>query len=306
MIVKTRRNSIIMKKELIAAVLTPMTGDGEVNIPAIDRYAEFLIGRGVTGAFVCGTTGEGLLMDNDERKAVAEAWMKFSDRLKIMVHVGSTSYKLSRDLAAHAESIGVHGISAMGPCFLQPSRAEELVAFNKKIAEAAPHTPYYYYHIPASSGVKVDMVDFLRLARTEIPNLKGLKFTSFNSMEEQEAIAFDNGRYDILHGHDEILLQGLMLGARGAIGTSYNLTSPLYIDLINAFEAGDIEKARMLQGEAIKFIHVMCDTVSVIAGIKAMLKIYGVDCGPCRLPLRNLTSSEMKDLEKKMQAFTWI
>ena len=50
----------------------------------------------------------------------------------------------------------------------------------------------------------------------------------------------------------------------------------------------------------------MCDTPSVIAGIKAMLKIYGVDCGPCRLPLRNLTVDEMKDLEKKMMEFSWI
>jgi N-acetylneuraminate lyase len=295
-----------MRKELIAAVLTPMRDNGEINIPAVDDYAEFLIRRGVTGAFVCGTTGEGLLMDNAERKAEAEAWMKFSDRLKILIHVGSTSYKLSRDLAAHAEAIGAHGISAMGPCFLQPSRAQELVAFNRVIARAAPNTPYYYYHIPGTSGVKVGMVDFLKLAQTEIPTLKGLKYTSYDSWEEQEVIAFDEGRYDILHGHDECLLTGLILGAKGGIGTSYNLTSLLYSELIDAFESGDLEEAKRLQLEANKFIHVMCNTPSVIAGIKAMLKIYGVDCGPCRLPLRNLTVEEMKDLEKKMMAFSWI
>ena len=295
-----------MNKELIAAVLTPMRENGEINIPAVDNYAEFLIKRGVTGAFVCGTTGEGLLMDNAERKAEAEAWMKFSDRLRILIHVGSTSYKLSCDLAAHAEAIGAHGISAMGPCFLQPSRAQELVAFNKIIAQSAPNTPYYYYHIPATSGVKVGMVDFLELAQDEIPTLKGLKYTSFNSMEEQDVIAFGNGRYEILHGHDECLLTGLMLGAKGGIGTSYNLTSFLYTKLIDAFESGDIEQAKRLQLEANRFIHVMCDTPSVIAGIKAMLKIYGVDCGPCRLPLRNLTVDEMKDLEKKMMEFSWI
>ncbi len=295
-----------MKKELIAAVLTPMRENGEINLAAIDNYAEFLIERGVTGAFVCGTTGEGLLMDNFERKAEAEAWMRFADRLTIIVHVGSTSYKLSRDLAAHAESIGAQRISAMGPCFLQPARAQELVAFNKEIAKSAPNTPYYYYHIPGTSGVTVNMIDFLKLAKTEIPTLKGLKYTSFNPMEEQEAITFDNGRYDIFHGHDECLLTGLMLGAKGGIGTSYNLTSLLYTKLIDAFEAGDIEKANAIQLEAIKFIHVMCDSSSVISGIKAMLNIYGVDCGPCRLPLRNLTSEEMRVLENKMKEFTWI
>lgn len=293
-------------KELIAAVVTPMKANGDVNIQAIDNYAKFLIDRGVTGVFACGTTGEGLLMDNSERKAEAEAWMRHADKLRILIHVGSTSYKLSQDLAAHAESIGAHGISAMGPCFLQPTRAFELVGFNREIAKAAPNTPYFHYHIPVTSGVNVSMVEFLKLARTEIPTLKGLKYTSFNSMEEQEIIAFDGGRYEILHGHDEILLTGLMLGARGGIGSSYNLTSGLYSQLIAAFEQGDIEKAKALQLEAIRFIHVMCSAPSVIAGIKGMLNIYGIDCGPCRLPLRNLTSDEMKVLENELKTFEWI
>ena len=295
-----------MSKELIAAVVTPMRANGDVNIPAVDKYAEFLIRRGVTGAFVCGTTGEGLLMDNDERKAEAEAWMKYSDRLKILVHVGSTSYKLSCDLAAHAESVGAHGISAMGPCFLQPSRALELVAFNKIIAGSAPNTPYYYYHIPATSGVKVGMVEFLKLAKDGIPSLKGLKYTSLDLMEEQEVIDFDNGRYDILHGKDELFLSGLVLGARGAIGTSYNLTSGLYNRLIEEFQNGNLEKAREIQAEANRFIHLMCDMANAISGIKAMLNVYGIDCGPCRLPLRNLTPGEVKDLEQKMKGFPWI
>lgn len=293
-------------KQLIAAVVTPMGPDGNINPGVIGSYAEFLIGRGVDGVFVNGTTGEGLLMDNDERKAIAEAWMPYADRLRIMVHVGSTSYKLSMDLAAHAEKIGAAAISAMGPCFLQPSRTEELVDFNREIAKAAPDTPYYFYNIPVASGCKADVVDFLTMAKDEIPTLKGVKYTSFNTMEEQEICALDGGRFDILHGHDELFLTGLILGASGGIGTSYNLTSFLYNDLIAAFESGDIAKAKDLQAEAIRFIHVMCDNPSVIAGIKAMMNIYGVDCGPVRLPLRNLTVGEMKAIEDSMKQFAWI
>lgn len=232
--------------------------------------------------------------------------MPYADRLRIMVHVGSTSYKLSMDLAAHAEKIGAAAISAMGPCFLQPSRTEELVDFNREIAKAAPDTPYYFYNIPVASGCKADVVDFLTMAKDEIPTLKGVKYTSFNTMEEQEICALDGGRFDILHGHDELFLTGLILGASGGIGTSYNLTSFLYNDLIAAFESGDIAKAKDLQAEAIRFIHVMCDTPSVIAGIKAMMNIYGVDCGPVRLPLRNLTVGEMKAIEDSMKQFAWI
>ncbi len=247
-----------------------------------------------------------MLLDNDERKAEAEAWMPYADRLKILVHVGSTSYKLSQDLARHAQRIGAAAISAMGPCFLQPKRAEELVAFNKEIASAAPDTPYYYYNIPTTSGVCVDMIDFLKLAKTERPTLMGIKYTSYNTMEEQEIIALDNGYFDILHGHDELLFSGLMLGARGGIGTSYNLTSLLYNEMLDNFAQGNIDKARELQYQALPFIHLMCNNVNAIAGIKAMLNVYGIDCGPCRLPLRNLSMEEMKRLENDMKQYSWI
>ncbi len=293
-------------KGLIAPTVTPMDRYGEINLSAIDAYAKFLIQRGVQGVFLCGTTGESLLLDSEERKKEAEAWMPYADRLKILVHVGSTSYKIAADLAEHAQRIGAHAISAMGPCFLQPKRAEELVAFNKVIAEKAPETPYYYYHIPGTSGVCVNMLDFLTLADREIPTLTGIKYTSYNSMEMQECIDFKNRSYDILHGHDETLLTGLVLGATGGIGTSYNLSSPLYNRLIAAFEQGDLNQAVALQAEAVKFIKLMIKYVNSVVSIKAMLNIMGIDCGPVRLPLQSLTSDEMKTLEKELKQFDWL
>lgn len=293
-------------KGLVAPSVTPMDRHGEINLASVDAYAEFLIKRGVQGVFLCGTTGESLYLDNDERKREAEAWMPYADRLKILVHVGSTSYKMAADLAEHAQRIGAHAISAMGPCFLPPKRAQELVAFNKLIAAKAPGIPYYYYHIPGTSGVNVNMVDFLTLADREIPTLAGIKYTSYNSMEMQECIDFGDRRYDILHGHDETLLTGLVLGATGGIGTSYNLSSPLYNRLIAAFEQGDLEKAVALQAEAVKFIKLMIKYVNSVVSIKAMLNIMGVDCGPVRLPLQSLTADEMKTLEGEMKQFDWL
>lgn len=293
-------------KGLVAPTVTPMDRKGDIQLASIDAYAQFLIKRGVQGVFLCGTTGESLLLDSDERKRVAEAWMPYADRLKVLVHVGSTSIRQASDLARHAEQIGAHAISSMGPCFLQPKRATELVAFNKQVAQQAPTTPYYYYHIPGTSGVNVNMLDFLTLADHEIPTLCGIKYTSYNSMEMQECIEFADHRYDILHGHDETLLTGLLLGATGGIGTSYNLSSPLYNPLIAAFEAGDLSRAVALQSEAVRFIKVMIKYVNSVVSIKAMLNILGIDCGPCRLPLQNLTPAEMKSLEGDLKSFDWL
>ena len=75
-------------KGLVAATVTPMKANGEVNLPALDSYVKHLEKQGLAGVFVNGTTGEGLLMTSDERKAVAEAWMAYKDKFKVMVHGG--------------------------------------------------------------------------------------------------------------------------------------------------------------------------------------------------------------------------
>ena len=293
-------------KGLVAATVTPMKANGEVNLPALDSYVKHLEKQGLAGVFVNGTTGEGLLMTSEERKAVAEAWMAYKDKFKVMIHVGGTSYAAAVDLARHAEQIGADAISAMGPCFLPPYRAEELVAFNKIIAAAAPNTPFYYYHIPGTSHVNVNMLDFLKLGEKEIPTLRGIKYTTYDSMTMQECIAYRDGYYDILHGHDETILTGLMLGATGGVGTSYSVTGELYNKMLNTFWAGDVAGAVKLQEEAVKFIRVLIKYENSVVGIKAILQIMGVDCGSVRLPMRNLTPDRMKSLEADLRAIGWI
>ena len=291
---------------LIAAVVTPMTAGGEINLSTIDAYANYLIQRGVNGVFVCGTTGEGLLLDTVERKKEAEEWMKYSDNLKILVHVGSTSYKIAGELAKHAQEIGVDAISCMGPCFLPPRNTRELVDFNKLIAENAPGIPYYYYHIPNVSGVSINMLEFLKEGQKAIPNLRGLKYTSYNTMEEQECINYEHNKFDILHGHDESLLLGLTIGGKGGIGTSYNVSSVQFNKILSSFKSGNITQAAELQHEANQFIKLLLEYENSIVSIKAILNIVGIDCGPCRLPLRNLSSEEMKLLEDRLKEFDWI
>lgn len=293
-------------KGLIPAIVTPMDKNGNVNLKAIDAYARHLTEQGVDGIFACGTTGEGLLMTTDERKAVAEAWMQYAQNFKILIHVGSTCYKTSAELARHAESIGADAISAMGPCFLQPSRVKELVDINKEIARHAPNTPYYYYHIPTTSGVNINMLQFLTEATAEIPTLCGIKYTSYNTMEMMECVSFRNKAFNILHGHDETFLMGLICGAQGGIGTSYNVTAKLFKDLLAAFYSGNIEKATDIQSEAIKFIRIMIKYVNAVVGVKAILNIMGIDCGPCRLPLQNLTKEEIKLLEADLKSINWL
>lgn len=286
---------------LIAATFTPYNERGELDLQKIQPYAEHLISRHIKGVFICGTSGEGLLLTVKERMKVLEAWMPYQNKLTIIPHISATSYKDSIELSIHASNIGVDAIGCMGQCYLPPKQVHELVEINKIIAGSAPNIPYYYYHLPGVSGVNIKMNAFLKEASKEIPTLVGIKFTSADLMDMQECILLENGRFDILHGHDEILLSGLAAGSTGGVGTSYNLLPDLYQKIILAFQTGDFISARKWQLRAIDFVKIMLKYENSIVSTKAMFKIAGLDLGPCRLPLRNLTKNEYQLLERDLK-----
>jgi N-acetylneuraminate lyase len=286
---------------LIAAPHTPMKPDGSVNLDAIDRQADLLSAAGLRGVFVCGTTGEGLSLTAEERMAVAERWVAVAPRqLAVIVQVGGEPLAQCRALAAHAQKIAAHAIGAMPPCFFKPARLEDLVAFCGEIASAAPDLPFYYYHIPSLTGVDFAVLDFLRVGGTRIATLAGAKLTYENLMDYGRCLALDGGRYNMLFGRDEILLSALVLGARGAVGTTYNYAAPLYHRLMAAFEKGDLAEARAWQLRSVEMIDAMIRHGGVPAG-KAMMKLIGLDCGPCRLPLRTLSDEQCRSLRADLE-----
>ncbi len=293
--------NITKTKGLIAAPFTPMSGDGSIRPEVIPAYADWIKSQQVKGAFICGTTGEGMLLTLDERKAIAEKWIEEqSDDFKVFVHVGTTSAKQSQELAKHAQASGVSAIGCMGPIFLKPERMEELVSYCAEVASAAPELPFYYYHIPSVSGVSLSMPDFLKQAQKVIPNLAGIKFTHRNMMEMLQCLHVDSGKWDVLHGFDEELLGGLSMGAVAAIGSTYNYIPVLYNKLIAAFRDGNLQLAREYQLKSVRFIDILIRYGGGVIGGKPVMKMIGIDCGPLRAPARNLSESEFLRYEKEL------
>jgi N-acetylneuraminate lyase len=274
---------------LIAAPFTPMNEDGSLNTGMIPHYVAKLKNDRLSGVFICGTTGEGMLMTPEERMQVAEKWIpEQTEKFKVIVHVGTTSGKQSQKLAKHAEQNGAYAVGCMGPLFLPPTGVDELIGFCAEVASGSPNLPFYYYHIPSISGVKVSMVEFIQKAKEQIPNLAGIKFTDNNFMDMQQCLRLESGRWDILHGYDEQLLAGLAFGAKGAVGSTYNFMAPLYYGIIKDFENGDLDAAREKQALSVRVVNVLNKYGGAIAAGKALMKHVGVDCGPCRLPLKNM------------------
>lgn len=278
---------------LVAATYTAFHPDGSLNLAPIERQAEALHRDGVRGAFVCGTTGEGMSMTLEERMQVAARWTAVAGRdLDVIVHVGHTALGESRALAAHAQEVGAWAIAAIGPTFFAAATAEDLVDWLAELAAAAPALPCYYYHFPAMHSPRLSMVQFLRLAAERVPTFAGIKFTDENLMEFAACLDAADGQQEMYFGRDEILLAALALGARGAVGSTYNLIAPVFNRVSAAFAAGDMETARREQIHARRLIEVLSAFGGLPAG-KAAMAVQGIDCGPVRLPLRSLTPEQV-------------
>ena len=291
---------------LIAAPFTPMTADGALNLPAVKPYADLLVASGVKGVFICGTTGESASLTTDERRAVAEAWIAAAaGRLKVIVHVGSNCAADAIALAQHAERSGADAIGAMAPYFFKPQTAAELVAWFTPIANSNS-LPFYYYNRPSRSGVSVSVPEFLALGGKAMPTLAGVKFTHNNLMEMSQCLMLDEGRYEVLHGYDEILLCGLSLGATAAVGSTYNYAAKVYNRLLDAFRAGDIAAAARLQQYSVKIVEVIIKHGGGVRGGKAIMRLVGVDCGSCRLPLAPFTEAEYTELKSELEAIDFF
>ena len=287
---------------LIAAPFTPFKADRSINLDVIPAYARFLRENGVSASFVCGTTGEGLSMTLEERMAVAEKWTQSIDaRLPVIVHVGHTCLEDARKLTAHAAKIGAAAVSALAPCFFKPRNVDELVDWCEAVASAAPNLPFYYYNIPSMTGVTLPVAEFLAKAAARIPTLVGVKYTHEDFPDYNACVKAAGGRFDILFGRDELLLEGWKAGALGAVGSTYNYAAPIYLRLLDAHKQGDEAKARALQDAAIRMIAICNGTgVTHLAASKALMAMLGVDCGPVRLPLIQPSVAQLATLRAKL------
>ncbi len=287
---------------LVAAPYTPMKKSGNIKYDTIKPYANLLANSGVSGAFICGTTGEGMSLSSEERMKVAETWQKQArPDFKIIVHVGHTSYAEAAKLAQHAQKIGCAAVGCQGPCFFKPPSTKELVEYCRLVAQAAEEIPFYYYHMPSMSGIYTPMADFLAEADGKIPNLAGIKFTYEDLMDFQKCIEAFNGKYDMLFGRDEILLLGLTLGAKGAVGSTYNYMPKAYLDIIELYEADKNDQAKALQQDIIKIIDILIEYGGGIVGGKAFMGLTGLEMGPCRIPLASRNGNTMDTLTKKLK-----
>jgi N-acetylneuraminate lyase len=279
---------------LVAAPFTPMDKGGNINLGMVEVYYKFLEKNGVTGAFINGSTGEGASLTQKEKQLQAAKWAKCyksGGKVRIINLVGGTSYMECIENALFSYEAGISAIAIVAPYYYKPDDETQLAEFCARIGESVPEMPVYFYHIPVLTGVNMPMSGFLRKISAMLPNFAGIKYTQEDFMDFQLCLTYRNGAYDILWGRDECLLSALILGCRGAVGSTYNYAAPLYHNLIKAFNEGNLIEAKRLQKLSIDMIRLLGKYGGLATG-KAYMKFAGLDCGTFRLPVKNM-SEEM-------------
>ncbi len=276
---------------IFPALLTPFDKNGNVNHNVLKQLIKMNIDKGVKGFYVCGSTGEAFSLSEQERKEIMTTVKEYAPDCTLIAHVGALDERQAISLSKHAKELEYDAISSVTP-FYYKYTFDEIKEYYFRVMDSA-EMPMLVYYIPAFSGVNMgteQLGDFLN--RQEII---GVKFTS-NDFFTMERLRNSYKDKIVYNGYDEMILSGLIMGADGGIGSTYNFMAEKFVDIYNLFKENNIKEAQKIQEKANEIISILCK-VGVMQGEKEILCQMGLDFGHCRTPFKQL-SDEQKLLIK--------
>ena len=282
-------------KGIIIAFYAAYDDNGEISTERALKAARFYLEAGVTGLYLCGSSGEGFLLSVEERKKITEAICReFKGRLALIVHVGAASTRDSIELAKHAEACGADALSAVPSVYYHLPECSIEMHYNA--ITAATDLPFFIYNIPQFTGYDLTTALLGRLVKN--PKIIGIKNTTMNAFEIQQFKKVGGKNFLVINGPDEQFLAGRIMGAEAGIGGTYGVMPELYVRMEKLFRAGEIQGAQEMQN---KINDVIVDLISfrcMYAGAKEVLRLRGIDMGSVRSPMMPLGEDE-KDKAKR-------
>ncbi len=282
-----------------AAMFTPFDAAGRVNEEMIERLVEHGLANGLVGFYLTGSTGEGFLLSNDERKVVMERAAKaVAGRAKLIAHVGCVATDDAVELARFAAKVGIDWVSSVAPVYFGQT-FEAAYRHYERISNATD-LPFMIYSIKAAVVPSRDVKFF------DLPNVKGMKYTGTDYFAVQclRRKLVEKGKEAIFFaGRDEQLVCALAFRNvfSGGIGTTYNIIPRHFAEICRLSFAGDAEGAARMQDEANRVVELMIENENW-SYRKAMMKYIGLDCGPYRYPYAPLTDAEYAAFARRIDA----
>ena len=283
---------------VITAMVTPFDGDGALDLDAATTVARWLADNGSDGLVVAGTTGEGAVLSDDEKR---ELWTATAAAVTVPViaGAGSNDTRHSVELTRDAERSGVAGVLAVTPYYNRPSQAG-IEAHFRAVAEATS-LPVLLYDIPSRTGRKVAHQTLLRLAR-EVPNVVGVKDAAGDVAGSARLVAEAPDGFDLYSGDDGLTLALCAIGAAGVIGVAANWTGRLHGEMLAAFAKGDVAEAQRVNASLLEsYRYETSETAPNPVPAKAMMRVLGLPVGDCRLPM-GPTPAGLEDAARRVLA----
>ena len=285
---------------VMPALLTPFDAQQNIDRASLRRLVRFNIEQGVDGVYVGGSTGEAFVQSLSEREEVLEIVAEEAKgKITLIAHVGCVSTAESQQLAVAAKRYGFDAVSAVTP-FYYPFSFEEHCDHYRAIIDSADGIPMVVYNIPALSGVKLTLEQINQLVT--LPGVGAVKQTS-GDLYQMEQIRRAHPELVLYNGYDEIFASGLLAGADGGIGSTYNIMAWRYLGIVQALKEGDTAKAQQLQHECNKVIDLLVK-VGVFRGLKTVLHYMDVLSVPlCRkpfAPVEDKFQAELKALAQQL------
>ena len=262
---------------------------GQVSSEQVKAFTQYLMDKGVHGLYIGGSSGECIYQSKEDRKQTLEAVMEVAKgKIVIIAHVACNNTQDSRELAAHAESLGVDAIASIPPIYFHlPDYA--IAKYWNDISEAAPNTDFIIYNIPQLAGVSLTVKLLQEMKKN--PRVIGVKNSS---MPVQDIQMFRDQDVIVFNGPDEQFLSGLAAGAVGGIGGTYAAMPELFLRVRELFLEGRMEEARVIQNDICRIIYKLCEPHgNMYAVIKEVIRIQGgPDIGSVRAPLAELIEAD--------------
>lgn len=287
---------------LMTAMITPFTSNQEIDYARVRDLANHLADTGSQGIVVCGTTGESPTLNDQEKLTLFSVVQEeVGSRVQVWAGVGTNSTAHSVEMAREASKLKIDGVMAVTPYYNKPSQ-EGLYRHYRRIAEATT-LPVMLYNVPGRTGINLLPGTVKRLA--EIDNVAALKEASGNMDQMSELVNSTPDDFIIYSGDDSLTLPMMSLGAQGVVSIASHLVGQEIRDMIEAYIAGDVQKAREIHARLFPVYKVLFITSNPVP-LKESLRMLGRDSGILREPLCPPTEGECSEIARVLKQFGLI
>jgi 4-hydroxy-tetrahydrodipicolinate synthase len=281
---------------VLTAMVTPFDAEGRLDLAKAEELATHLVELGNDGLVVNGTTGEGPTTSDEEKSELIRAVVSaVGDRATVVAGAGTYDTAHSIHLSREAEKAGAHGLLLVTPYYSRPPQSGLVLHFTA-VADAT-NLPVMLYDIPPRSVIPIDVETLQRLS--EHPRIVAVKDARNDLRVGTEVLATTTLAY--YSGDDPVNLPWLSVGAVGFVSVIGHVVANRLRELLDAYEAGDVDRARNLHYATIPVIRAMGRVGGVIFA-KTAMRLRGIDVGNPRLPLPPATEDQVAAIEGDLQA----